>query len=65
MPDWGSPPAPPRRPLTDAAASNPDAVMAWLPRVDADGKPIKWTQRDAERLVFLRKLFDAGKVSDG
>lgn len=59
-------PSRPVPPLSRAAASNPDAVLAWLPPRDADSKPHKrpWTRADACRLVFIRGLHERGTVTD-
>lgn len=53
----------PRAPLSTRAAIDGDCVLAWLPRVDADGKPMTWTPADARRLAFARWLRDQGRIS--
>lgn len=54
----------PRPPLPAAVATDPDAILAWLPRTDADGKALVWTRRDANRLAFVRWLHDTHRLRE-
>jgi hypothetical protein len=38
-------------------------VMEWIPVVDADGKPLAWTRREAGRLAFTLWRLDRARVT--